>query len=508
MPILRLIIGAGATLAATGAVLVGTGTLGGGSSASPPENFAKVERGPVEVTVGGVGHVTTLTGAAQLAVPGSSAGGAGAGGTASATGAGTGGSAGSSAGAGSSGGASGGGATTSTADAVFPTVSGHVKQLLVHTGDQVVAGQPVAVLSDNGATAAVDVQARSDLATAQLELAQKRLQDPLRGAPPTRGETRAGKQGVATARTKLHGMFGPPLAADVAAAKLELAKAIVDQQALFQSSPGPTPAERVAAQLAVDTANARLAQLTAKPTHAVVSAAKLDLRRARSELAVLRQRGSPAGAIDLALARLKVDVSNERLGLAGQLTSLLTVRARSSGTVTSLLTAPGAAVDGSTPLMRVQDLEHLVVSLDLSEFDVGQIRVGAPARISVDALGGKEYDGRVIDVSPSGNAVGGVVNFPVIIALDSAGGSGQRTGPLPGMSVSAKVITKSRPNVVRVPVGAVSEGDQPEIMVQGPSGAVTSRPVEVGLSSPDFVEITSGLKAGERVVVPAASEAP
>lgn len=500
MPIGKTGLVSRVALAATGAFAVGSGLLGCGSSKPAPEKFAMADRGPVEVTVGGVGHITTLTGAAQLAVPGSGAG-AGAASAASAGG----GSTGSTAGGAAS--PSGGGATTATADAVFPVVSGHVERLLVHPGDHVVTGQPVAVLSDNGATAAVGVQSRSDLGTAQLELAQKRRQDPTRGAPPTQSEIRAAKQGVRTARTKLHGLFGAPLAADLTAARSDLAKAIADQEALLANVPPPTANEKAAAQLVVDTARARLAQLSAHPSQAIVSAAKLDLRRARSDLALLNQRGSPAGPIDLALARLKVAVSDQKLALAGDLASLLTVRARSSGVVTSVLTAPGASVDSSTPLMRVQDLDHLVVSLDLSEFDVGHVRIGAPARVSVDALGGKEIDGRVIDVAPSGTAVGGVVNFPVIIELDSSSGRGKNIGPLPGMSVSAKVITEGHSDVVRVPAAA-APGDRPEVMVQGPSGTLTTRKVEVGLASPDFVEIRSGLKPGEKVLVPAATEAP
>jgi macrolide-specific efflux system membrane fusion protein len=228
-----------------------------------------------------------------------------------------------------------------------------------------------------------------------------------------------------------------------------------------------------------------------------VSSARLDVRKARADLAVLRQRGAPASATDLALAGLKVEVAAQRVGLAAQQARRLTVLANASGTVTSLLTAPGAAVDPTTPVGRVQDLDHLVVMLDLSEFDVGHTRVGAVARISADALGGRQFGGHVIDVALSGADNGGVVSFPVTIALNS------HSRLRPGMSVSARIVVASHPHVVRIPVDAVVDsGAQPTVTVRSASGALRRRPVETGLTGATFVEVRSGLRAGERVVVP------
>jgi RND family efflux transporter MFP subunit len=631
-----------AGLAALVAAVVGVGAVWaasrGGSAAAPAGEIVTAERGDVVLTVGGVGHVTTLTGAARLSVPsgppsaGGTAGGAGGGATS----------------------ASSSGASQTAADAVFTLVAGHVTKVHVHVGEQVIAGQPIATLSDDGTLTGNVVQARGDLATARLELAQKRVQDPARGAPPTPAEVAFGRDAVVAARAKLERILSPPLRSDVraaqldvakadadlaaagagapqaiaaaglaaataqqrlqtltgapdpaelAAAQLELAKATLDQEALLATAPapsaeavhaadlavelaqvkltqaqvsgtavdvataraelakaqsdraaltqpsGPSAAARAAAQLAVDAAHrrvdaivhpssalvtaaraelakteaelatvrsnrgaagrgaaqaavdaarAKLARLLAPATHDVVSTARSDLGRARADLAVMRQRGGPAGANDLALARLKVDVAAQRLALAQESTGRLVIRAPSTGTITSLLTTAGAAVDSATPVARVQDLAHLVVTLDLSEFDVGRTRVGVPSLIKVEALGGKIYGGHVVDVALSGVENGGVVNFPVIIGLNSRGRL------RPGMSVSARIIVSQRRGVVRVPVAAVNDqGDSPTVMVRDRSGALRKRVVEVGLAGATYVEVRSGLRAGERVLVAA-----
>jgi RND family efflux transporter MFP subunit len=252
-----------------------------------------------------------------------------------------------------------------------------------------------------------------------------------------------------------------------------------------------------AARAAIQAARRKLQHLQAASTQeAARSAARSELRKAQADLAVLRQRGAPASTIELAIAQLKVDVAVQRIALERQLASRLLVRASSSGTVTSVLTTKGASTDPTTPIARVQDLDHLVVTVDLSEYDVARVRVGAPADIGVEALGGKRLGGKVSDVSPSGTENGGVVNFPVTIGLDRS------PGPRPGMSVSARVIIQRARNVLRVPVGAVHEGDQPSVMLSGPSGSLINRPVELGLRGATYVEVRSGLREGDRVLVP------
>jgi hypothetical protein len=77
--------------------------------------------------------------------------------------------------------------------------------------------------------------------------------------------------------------------------------------------PGSPPRVR-----AVTAARRKLTQVLGQPTPDVVSSARLDVRKARADLAVLRQRGAPASATDLALARLKVEVAAQRVGLTGQ----------------------------------------------------------------------------------------------------------------------------------------------------------------------------------------------
>ena len=64
-------------------------------------------------------------------------------------------------------------------------------------------------------------------------------------------------------------------------------------------------------------------------------------------------------------------------------------------------------VDATTPVASVAGLDHLAVVVDLSEFDVAQVETEMEAVVSVDALGGEEFE--VQFASLTGNDVNGVV---------------------------------------------------------------------------------------------------
>jgi len=153
-------------------------------------------------------------------------------------------------------------------------------------------------------------------------------------------------------------------------------------------------------------------------------------------------------------------------------------------------------VDGTTAVATVADLRHLEVGVDLSEFDIARVRAGLPARVSVDALGGKLVRGRVRTAAATGTSVNGVVTFPVRIALQ------QTAGLRPGMNVSVRIVVLRRRGVLQVPLDAVTQnqdGDPVVTVVTGSTSLV--QPVTLGLSSSTSVEIVEGLKTGDHVLL-------
>jgi multidrug efflux pump subunit AcrA (membrane-fusion protein) len=580
------------TIAAGVAVLL----LQGGSAPRAAPAVAIVTRGDVVVSVGGVGRIAEAKAASQISVPGAAAGGGSATGSTAA-----GGTSGSPPSASST---STGASGSASADSVFPRTSGRVSRLLVFPGRQVKAGQPLATLDDGGTAAGAVLQARYDVASALVDLRQKRTSDPLKGIPPTPQELAAANFAVTSSRARLAQVLGAPRPADVSAARLELKRAQADllvlqggrpadrdraiaiakhavevaQQRLDKLLAPPDPADVAAAELdleraksdladlqrqqnppatteqlsaarkaveaaslklakvlapagvadvssarlelerahddlrklqegptaaalasarqAVAAAHAKLKQLLGPPLHADVTLARLDVRKASADLSVLKLRGGPASAFDIDLARLKVEAARARLALAGFAARQLTVRAPADGTVTSVLTVPGAPVDASTPIATVAALQSLAVNVDLSEFDVARVKIGLPAMVSVDALGGRSFRGKVQFVGLTGVENGGVVTFPVRLGLQHV------AGLKPGMNVSVHIVVARRRHVVQVPLEAVSrDTGGPTVRVLDATGKQVTRPVKLGLANNKNVEIKHGITAGQRVVL-------
>jgi RND family efflux transporter MFP subunit len=335
------------------------------------------------------------------------------------------------------------------------------------------------------------------VSAAQLEL-DKALAALAALKPPLPQEVASAQAAVDAARTKLAALQGPGAAADVAAARQELSAAQAEVRTLRA---GPSALGLKAARGAVTSALAKAAQLRG-PAAGV--AARAAVSKAVADLAALRARSGPASPSDIALARLKYTAAAARLTAARLERRQLTVRALRAGTVTSLLTAPGAPVDATTPIASVTNLKRLAVRVDLSEFDVARVKSGLKATVSVDALGGKTFPGVVVFAAPTGTDKDGVVTFPVTVSLKGV------HGPRPGMNVSVRIIIAQRRDVVQVPIDAVSRDDEDRatVAIVGSDGKSSPRRVKLGLANNKSVEIVQGLRAGERVAVEAASSGP
>jgi RND family efflux transporter MFP subunit len=357
----------------------------------------------------------------------------------------------------------------------------------------------------------VDVQsAQTDLAKAKADLAA--LQQPPVPATPEAIDAAnqaidaanpaivAAHKTVLAARTKLRRLTNPN-PADVESARLDLAKARADYRTLIA---GPGPQALASAREAVAASRARLAQLLAPPLPSDIAAAQADIGKAEGDLAAMEARRAPASPFDIRLAQLKVSAADQRIEVARLAEEELTVRATTSGTVTSVLTDVGAPVDGSTPVATVSDLGNLAAMVNLSEFDAAQVKRGQQARVSVDALGGKVFLGKVLFASLTGSDNGsGVVTFPVLVGLNSLSGAVK-----PGMNASVRIIVAQRQHVLEVPLEAVTRNDEdrPVVTVMDAQGRTSLKPVKLGIANNKNVEILKGVRAGQRLVIESSSQ--
>ena len=147
-------------------------------------------------------------------------------------------------------------------------------------------------------------------------------------------------------------------------------------------------------------------------------------------------------------------------------------------------------------------MSELTFDMSVDELEVNQIKVGQAVTITADAISDKTYNGVVQKVSISGTTASGVTTYPVTVKVTDVDDQ-----LLPGMNVSASIVTSQVENAVAVPVNAVQRGNI--IYVKGtkakssdkaPEGYKTVE-VKIGISDDNFVEIKSGIKAGDTVRV-------
>ena len=206
-------------------------------------------------------------------------------------------------------------------------------------------------------------------------------------------------------------------------------------------------------------------------------------------------------------ARLNLESAQLSAGSAAENLDSYTIKSPISGTVIEKTFKAGDKVDGvsSGTLAVIYDLSHLKMEMNVSELDIGKVEVGQTVEITCSAVPGETFTGVVDRVSINGTTTDGFTNYPVTIVL-------QDYGDLkPGMNVSASIIGETVKDAVSVPVAAVSRGNTVQVALPGalaedgvtiadPS-KVEERTVTLGINDENYIEITSGLEAGETVLM-------
>lgn len=175
-----------------------------------------------------------------------------------------------------------------------------------------------------------------------------------------------------------------------------------------------------------------------------------------------------------------------------------------SGTVSGLSLQVGSVINSQSSSNTTATTNKIAgvktdamptISISLTEIDVPKIKVGDKATVTFDAFTDKTFTGKVISIDLIGSVSSGVTTYPTVILLDT-----KSNEILPNMAASANIITDSKPDVLIVPVSAVTTADGASSVQVMKNNKPQTVLVETGLSSDDYTEITSGIKEGDTVV--------
>lgn len=188
-----------------------------------------------------------------------------------------------------------------------------------------------------------------------------------------------------------------------------------------------------------------------------------------------------------------------------------TMRSPIDGVVTAVNAKEGeTAVMGTmnfagTVILTVSDLSQIITEVQVDEADYPRLKLGQPVIVIVDALGGKKYEGKVIEIGASAQAssAGSQANirqFKVKVAITSADEQLR-----PGVTARVKLIADKRIGVLRVPIGAIrteeKSGEQVFFVFLDKQGKATKKIVKPGLSDDLYTEVTEGLAQDDVVII-------
>ncbi|HXE59041.1 MAG TPA: efflux RND transporter periplasmic adaptor subunit [Gemmatimonadales bacterium] len=170
------------------------------------------------------------------------------------------------------------------------------------------------------------------------------------------------------------------------------------------------------------------------------------------------------------------------------------VRAPFAGVVGRRLVSLGDYVTTNTPLVTLQTVNPQRATFHVPERYARALRTGQRVTFRVAALPGEEFSGTVDFVDP-------VVELPARTILVKAQVPNGRRELQPGMFIEARLATEIRPDAVIVPEDAILPLQGANFVWVVAEGKATRRQVGLGVRVPGFVEVRSGVDAGEQVVV-------
>ena len=366
-------------------------------------------------------------------------------------------------------------------------IAGIVQTLNVMVGDNVTAGQPIAVIRDNSVMTIKVPFAASDAAAFYVgqpaTITLDSTFETLSGTVQTVAiDSVAGVGNVPTRYVTIE-VISPGNLTDTQAATVSIGGK--------DCTAGATFTYRAAATISAETSGTVISIQATEGSRVVKNQTLVTL--GGDDLSDIVQ----SAAESLRSAELSVSSAQKEL-------DNYTITSPIKGTIVEKKYKQGDTIEerGKT-LCVIYDLEYLEMTLNIDELDISSISVGQIVTVTAEAVSGKVFQGEVTRVSVAGSTSNGTTVYPVTVRIDDT------DGLLPGMNVDAEIVLSKAENVLSVPNEAVLRGNVVLITNNSPSAAnaidreapdsyvyVTVVP---GVSDDDYTEIQSGLQDGDVV---------
>jgi len=403
-------------------------------------------------------------------------------------------------------------------------VPGRIEEIYVNPGDQVVQGKPLVRVDPTQLQSSQEAQwAAAQQAINDIQSARNAVSNAQQGLVVAESSVASSRQQLVALQTAVD-----RAQVDLNTAQRELKRNsdLIEAGVASRSEYDAARDRYDQAKIALQTARANLEsqRIAVKESMERANLQKIAVQEAKTGIKSSEMRANQQQAL--------LRGQSSQRSKATQLSPL-------NGVVADIPTRVGEyAVAGlsTTPLMTIADMSTINVEVNVDETEISNVEVGQQAKVKVDALGEKEITAVVTQKNPlavsKSDTQGGLSNrvnvqeakeFKVTVELRDMPDE-IRNGLRPGMSATATITTKTKNNVIAVPLEAIVEKaaptPSPTTSVAGAAPAATSgekpksikgvyllegnkvRFIEVttGITGEADIEVTSGVKAGMEIV--------
>jgi HlyD family secretion protein len=403
-------------------------------------------------------------------------------------------------------------------------VPGRIEEIYVNAGDQVTQGKPLVRVDPTQLQSSQEAQwAAAQQAINDIQSARSAVATAQQGLIVAESSVASARQQLVALQTSVD-----RAQVDLNTAQRELKRNsdLIEAGVASRSEYDAARDRFDQAKIALQTARANLEsqRIAVKEATERANQQKLSVQEAKTGIRSSEMRANQQQAL--------LRGQSSQRSKATQLSPL-------NGVVADIPTRVGEyAVAGlsTTPLMTIADMSTINVEVNVDETEISNVEVGQQAKVKVDALGDKEITAVVTQKNPlavsKSDTQGGLSNrvnvqeakeFKVTVELRDMPDD-VRNSLRPGMSATATITTKTKNNVVAVPLEAIVEkaapSPSPNATVAGsaPTPSTSEKPksvkgvyllegnkvrfieVTTGITGEADIEVTSGVKAGQEIV--------
>lgn len=265
-------------------------------------------------------------------------------------------------------------------------------------------------------------------------------------------------------------------------------------QLLGKVDEAATKRSLAAAEVALDVAEDSLS--TAEDAGSDTSSAESDVEQAQTGVSTAREAVDGC-TLTAPMAGTVTAVNGTIGGTSSGSSSSSTSSSTTSSTAAATTTTSGSSsASSSSGFVEIQNVGRLEVTAAFAEADATELKAGQPATVTWTALTGTSAPGKVTSVDPNATTTDNVVSYAVSLGLVTTPSAARL-----GQSVSISVTTGTAENALYVDSAAITTAGAKHTVTVVSGGEQTVRAVEIGQVGDSTTQITSGLQAGQEVVV-------